>query len=177
MDAKDIPPKKIKMLRNKFKKIVLNSIIIIFIFSLDRISKIYILKIAEIESSVDIYLTPYLNFYLIWNKGIAFGFFSFNESLIYNLITLVIMLIILIILSMIVKSYGFTKYSLMIVMGGALGNLFDRIYYSAVPDFIDFHINGYHWFIFNVADIFVTVGILCLIFDEMFINSKKNEKI
>jgi signal peptidase II len=177
MDAKDIPPKKIKMLRNKFKKIVLNSIIIIFIFSLDRISKIYILKIAEIESSVDIYLTPYLNFYLIWNKGIAFGFFSFNESLIYNLITLVIMVIILIILSMIVKSYGFTKYSLMIVMGGALGNLFDRIYYSAVPDFIDFHINGYHWFIFNVADIFVTVGILCLIFDEMFINSKKNEKI
>ena len=177
MDAKDIPPKKIKMLRNKFKKIVLNSIIIIFIFSLDRISKIYILKIAEIESSVDIYLTPYLNFYLIWNKGIAFGFFSFNESLIYNLITLVIMLIILIILSMIVKSYGFTKYSLMIVMGGALGNLFDRIYYSAVPDFIDFHINGYHWFIFTVADIFVTVGILCLIFDEMFINSKKNEKI
>jgi len=177
MDAKDIPPKKIKMLRNKFKKIVLNSIIIIFIFSLDRISKIYILKIAEIESSVDIYLTPYLNFYLVWNKGIAFGFFSFNESLIYNLITLVIMVIILIILSMIVKSYGFTKYSLMIVMGGALGNLFDRIYYSAVPDFIDFHINGYHWFIFNVADIFVTVGILCLIFDEMFINSKKNEKI
>ena len=78
---------------------------------------------------------------------------------------------------MIVKSYGFTKYSLMIVMGGALGNLFDRIYYSAVPDCIDFHINGYHWFIFNVADIFVTVGILCLIFDEMFINSKKNEKI
>lgn len=177
MDAKDIPPKKIKMLRNKFKKIVLNSIIIIFIFSLDRISKIYILKIAEIESSVDIYLTPYLNFYLIWNKGIAFGFFSFNESLIYNLITLVIMVIILIVLSMIVKSNGFTKYSLMIVMGGALGNLFDRIYYSAVPDFIDFHINGYHWFIFNVADIFVTVGILCLIFDEMFINSKKNEKI
>jgi len=165
------------MLRNKFKKIVLNSIIIIFIFSLDRISKIYILKIAEIESSVDIYLTPYLNFYLIWNKGIAFGFFSFNESLIYNLITLVIMVIILIVLSMIVKSNGFTKYSLMIVMGGALGNLFDRIYYSAVPDFIDFHINGYHWFIFNVADIFVTVGILCLIFDEMFINSKKNEKI
>jgi signal peptidase II len=177
MDAKDIPPKKIKMFKNKFKKIILNSIIIIFIFSLDRISKIYILKIAEIESSVDIYLTPYLNFYLIWNKGIAFGFFSFNESLIYNLITLVIMVIILIILSMIVKSYGFTKYSLMIVMGGALGNLFDRIYYSAVPDFIDFHINGYHWFIFNVADIFVTVGILCLIFDEMFINSKKNEKI
>jgi signal peptidase II len=77
---------------------------------------------------------------------------------------------------MIVKSNGFKKYSLMIVMGGALGNLFDRIYYSAVPDFIDFHINGYHWFIFNVADIFVTVGILCLIFDEMFINNKKNEK-
>ena len=174
---RDIPPKKIKMLKNKLKEIVLNSTIIIVIFFLDRISKIYILKIAEFESSVDIYLTPYLNFYLIWNKGIAFGLFSFNESLIYNLITLVILVIILIIVTMIVKSSGFKKYSLMLVMGGALGNLFDRIYYSAVPDFIDFHINGYHWFIFNVADIFVTIGILCLIFDEMFINSKKNEKI
>ena len=132
------------MFKVNIKRTLLDSLIILAIFLVDRISKIYILKIAEIESSVDIYLTPYLNFYLIWNKGIAFGFFSFYVSLIYNLITLVIMLIILIILSMIVKSYGFTKYSLMIVMGGALGNLFDRIYYSAVPDFIDFHINGYH---------------------------------
>ena len=165
------------MLKNKIKEILLNSTIIIVIFFIDRISKIYILKIAEFENSVDIYLTSYLNFYLIWNKGIAFGFFAFDERLIYNLITLVIVAIIIIIIIMILRSKGFTKYSLISVLGGALGNLFDRIYYSAVPDFIDFHINGYHWFIFNVADIFVTVGILCLIFDEMFINSKKNEEI
>ena len=57
---------------------------------MDRVSKIYILKIAELENKVDIYITQYLNFYLIWNKGIAFGLFSFEENLIYNLISLTI---------------------------------------------------------------------------------------
>ena len=161
------------MFKTNFKKIFINSIIVFVIFLADRISKIYILKISELESSVNIYVTQYINFYLIWNKGIAFGLFSFNESLIYNLITLIIAAITIIILVMIIKNVGFKRYSLLIVFGGSLGNLFDRIYYSAVPDFIDFHINNFHWFVFNIADIFITVGVLCLIFDEMFINYKK----
>ena len=161
------------MFKTNFKKIFINSIIVFVIFLTDRISKIYILKISELESSVNIYVTQYVNFYLIWNKGIAFGLFSFNESLTYNLITFIIATITIIILVMIIKNVGFKRYSLLIVFGGSLGNLFDRIYYSAVPDFIDFHINEYHWFVFNAADIFVTIGVLCLIFDEMFINSKK----
>ena len=78
---------------------------------------------------------------------------------------------------MIYNSNGFKNFSLILVLGGALGNLFDRMYYSAVPDFIDFHINGFHWFVFNVADIFITLGIICLIFHEIFVNNKKNEKI
>ena len=161
------------MQKVNFKTIILNFLIVLIIFLADRLSKIYILKIAELENTVDIYITQYLNFYLIWNKGIAFGLFSFNESFIYSVITSIIAIITIIILLMIIKNKGFKKYSLLLVFGGSLGNLFDRIYYSAVPDFIDLHINDFHWFVFNGADIFITMGIICLIFDEMFINSKK----
>ena len=160
------------------KKIFFNSALILAIFFVDRISKIYIIKISVLENKVDIYLTEYLNFYLIWNKGIAFGLFSFNESFIYNSITGIIIIISIIISIMIYKNNGFKKISLILVLGGALGNLFDRIYYSAVPDFIDLHFNDFHWFVFNVADIFITVGIVCLIFAELFLNklNLKNEK-
>ena len=155
------------------KKVLINFIMVVTIFLIDRLSKIYILKKAEIESTVDIYITEYLNFYLIWNKGIAFGLFSFNESFMYNLITFTIAAITIIILIMIFKNEGLKKYSLLSIFGGSLGNLFDRIYYSGVPDFIDFHINDFHWFVFNFADILITIGVLCLIFDEMFTDSKK----
>ena len=161
------------MLKINLKKILINFIIILIIFLIDRLSKIYILQIAELGKTVDIYVTQYLNFYLIWNKGIAFGLFSFDESFIYNLITSIILTITTVILVMITKSTGFKKYSLLLVFGGSSGNLFDRIYYSAVPDFIDIHINDFHWFVFNAADIFITIGIICLIFDEIFINNKK----
>jgi len=160
------------MLKVNFKKTLLNSIIVLVIFLADRISKIYILKIAELENTVDIYLTSYLNFYLIWNKGIAFGLFSFDENFIYQSISLVIFIISIVLIIMIIKSEGFKRYSIVFILGGALGNLFDRIYYSAVPDFIDLHFQGFHWFVFNVADIFITFGVICLILSE--INLKKN---
>ena len=164
------------MLKENFKKLLMNSIIISAIFLSDRISKIYILKKAELESGVDIYLTPYLNLYLIWNKGIAFGLLSFNENLIYQSISLIILIVCVVIFIVIIKSNGLKKYSLISVLGGALGNFFDRIYYSAVPDFIDFHIGSFHWFIFNVADMFITIGVICLILDEL-VNYKKNNEI
>jgi signal peptidase II len=164
------------MIKARLKKILKNFTIIIFIFLTDRISKIYILKIAELESAVDIYLTPYLNLYLIWNKGIAFGLLNFDESFVYNIISLVIAAVTIVILVMIIRSNGAKMYSLIFVFGGSIGNLFDRIYYSAVPDFIDFHINNFHWFIFNVADIFITLGVICLIYVEIFFKNGKNEK-
>ena len=163
------------MFKINFKRLLLNSIIILVIFVIDRISKIYIIKIAELENSVDIYLTPFLNFYLIWNKGIAFGLFSFDENYIYYLISLLIFIINIVIILMIIGSNGLKRYSLIVVLGGSIGNLFDRIYYSAVPDFIDFHINNFHWFIFNVADIFITLGVFCLIYVEIFFNKGRNE--
>ena len=143
---------------------------------MDRVSKIYILNIAELENAIDIYVTSYLNFYLIWKKGIAFGLFSINESLMYNLLTCIIALITFIVLVMAIWAKKLKKYPLIFVFSGSIGNLFDRVYYSAVPDFIDFHINDFHWFIFNVADIFITFGIVCLIIVEIFFNNEKNEK-
>ena len=164
------------MLKMNLKKILLNFIIVMAIFLTDRIFKVYILKIAQIENTVDIYLTEYLNLYLIWNQGIAFGVFSFNDGLIYNIITLIISVITIVILAMIVKNKGFKRYSLLFILGGSLGNLFDRIYYSAVPDFIDLHYNSFHWFVFNVADIFITFGVICLIFAEIFYKDNEYEK-
>ena len=161
----------------KIKNFILNFIILITIFLIDRISKIYIIKLAELENSVDIYITPYLNLYLIWNKGIAFGLLSVNETIIYNIITFIIVIIIIVILFMMVKNDNVQRYFLALVAGGALGNLYDRIVYTAVPDFIDLHFQGFHWFVFNVADIFITVGVFCLILVELFYNNKiTNEK-
>ena len=166
------------MFKNFIKQNQLALIMLTILFLMDRFSKFFILKLVEQGEKLDLYITSYLNLYLIWNKGIAFGLLSFDESIIYNIITALILIIILILLIMIVRSKGFLKYSLVAVMAGALGNVFDRIYYSAVPDFIDFHINEFHWFIFNIADIFVTIGVFCLICVELFINKaiKKNEK-
>ena len=166
------------MFKNLIKQNQLAFIILTILFLIDRFSKFFILKLVEQGEKLDIYITSYLNLYLIWNKGIAFGLLSFNENMIYNIITVLILIIIFTILIMIIKSKGFVKYSLVIVLAGALGNVFDRIYYSAVPDFIDFHIHEFHWFIFNIADIFVTIGVFCLIYVELFINKeiKNNEK-
>ena len=159
------------------KKVSLNLIAISTIFLIDRLTKLYILKLAEIENSVDIYLTSYLNLYLIWNKGIAFGLLSINESMIYNTITIIIGIIIIVILLMLWRNDNIQRYFLILIVGGALGNFYDRIIYTAVPDFIDLHFKGFHWFVFNVADIFITIGVFCLILVELFYNNKiKNEK-
>ena len=154
------------------KKIIINILIVSIIFFLDRVSKIYIINLAELENSLEIYINSYLNLYLIWNKGIAFGLFSFDESSVYNFVTILILVILLIILILIFKSETYKSYFYTIILGGALGNLFDRFYYSAVPDFIDLHINNFHWFIFNIADIFITLGVICLIYVEVFLDKK-----
>ena len=156
----------------QLNKILSNTVIVFFIFLIDRCFKIYIVEFAELENQVDIYINTYLNFYLVWNKGIAFGLFSFDENFIYQSISLVIFIISIVLIIMIIKSEGFKRYSIVFILGGALGNLFDRIYYSAVPDFIDLHFQGFHWFVFNVADIFITFGVICLILSET--NLKKN---
>ena len=122
------------------------------------------------------YLTEYLNLYLIWNKGIAFGLLSFDENFLYTLISLIIAIVTAIILIIAMKENGIKRYSLIVVFSGSIGNLFDRVYYKAVPDFIDLHVNNFHWFIFNVADIFITIGVICLIYDEVFLNNKKNNE-
>ena len=154
------------------KKIIISILIIFFIFLLDRITKILILNIAEETGEVDIYINSFFNLYLVWNKGIGFGLLSFDQEHIYNSITILIILINFIIIYLIYLEKGIKTYFLLAILGGSLGNLFDRIYYNAVPDFMDLNYKGFHWFIFNVADIFITLGIICLILAEI-INYKK----
>ena len=154
------------------KNLYSNFLTVIIIFSLDRISKYYVILLNEKNLSPDIFTSKYLNISLIWNQGIAFGLFSFNEVNLYNFLTALIAIIIAIIFFMILRSEGIKKYSLLMILGGALGNLYDRIFYKAVPDFIDFHIGNFHWFIFNVADIFITLGVIFMILLELIDNNR-----
>ena len=166
------------MIRFLDKKIIYYFLISLSIFALDRISKIYVINIAEKFGQVDIYINKFLNIILVWNSGIGFGLLSFEKEFLYNLTTLIIILVNFVILYLGIKSNNLKGFLFFIILGGSLGNLFDRLYYSAVPDFIDINYNGFHWFIFNVADIFISVGIICLIFVEIFFDKeeKLNEK-
>ena len=153
------------------QKILLNLTIILSIFFLDRISKIYILNIADSEGIVNFTINSFLNIILVWNSGIGFGLLSFEKQFVYNLITLIIVLVNFVILYLGVNSSNFKGLIFFVILGGSLGNLFDRLYYSAVPDFIDLNYNDFHWFIFNIADVFITLGVVCLIFVELFLNN------
>ena len=159
------------------RKNIFYALIVIFIFLLDRFSKIYILNYVEENGNIDIYVNSFLNLILVWNTGIGFGLFSSEGTLFYNLITILIVFINIIIIYFINTAEDYRIYFFLIILGGSLGNLFDRVYYFAVPDFIDLNYKGFHWFIFNVADIFISIGIICLIISELFFFNKiKNEK-
>jgi len=156
------------------KNFYLNLTIILFIFVLDRLSKLYIIYLDKINNGSEIYQSKFLNVYLIWNEGIAFGLFSLDDKHLYNILTLIILIITFIILYLVAKNKGFKRYSLIFILGGAIGNIFDRIFYKAVPDFLDFHIGNFHWFIFNVSDIFITFGVICMITLELIGKNDKN---
>ena len=150
-------------------------IIILGIFFFDRATKIYLLNLQANGTEIDFYIYPFLNFYLIWNTGIGFGLASMETNIYYHILTLIIAIVNIGLIYLLVKSKSIYAYLLAIIIGGSLGNLFDRIYYYAVPDFIDLHLGNYHWFIFNVADIFITLGIIGLISVELFKKEKVSE--
>ena len=150
------------------KKNIFDFFIILIIFSLDRISKVIVIDLNKTNELINYNLTTFINLDLVWNQGIAFGLFSFNENIYYNVLTSIIIIVTLVVFVLMLKSKRYQKYGFLMVFGGSLGNIFDRLYYSSVPDFIDLHINNFHWFIFNVADIFITLGVILLILTEFF---------
>ena len=160
------------ILKNIKKNSILNLLLFCFIFLFDRLTKIYVIDLNKQFLDSEIYSSKFLNVSLIWNKGIAFGLLSFNESYVYNILTIIIFLIIFVLIYVTTKSEGLKKYSYVMVLGGASGNIFDRVFYNSVPDFIDFHVGNFHWFIFNIADIFITLGVICLIILEITDNNK-----
>ena len=152
-------------------------LILFLIFILDRFSKIYVIYLSEKNNYSQIFSSKFLDIHLIWNEGIAFGLLSSSETYFYNLISTIIAIIIFILFLMIIRSKGLKKLLLISILGGAIGNFYDRMVYKAVPDFIDFHINDFHWFIFNIADIFISLGVFFMILYEIIDNnSEKNEK-
>ena len=163
------------IIKNLGKKFFINSSLILAIFLIDRISKIYVIYLNQKLLGSEIFSSNYLNISLIWNEGIAFGLFSFSQTIIYDLLTLFISLVIFVIFIMLIKSNDLRKYPLLMIFGGAIGNLYDRVFYKAVPDFIDVHVNNFHWFIFNVADIFISIGVISMILIEIIDNKRKHD--
>ena len=149
------------------------AVIILIIFFFDRATKMYLIDLQATGIDIDFYIFPFLNFYLVWNTGIGFGLVSLETNIFYHVLTAIITLINLALIFFLLKAQGINAYLFALIIGGSLGNLFDRIYYYAVPDFIDIHLGNFHWFIFNVADIFITAGIIGFIFAELL----KKEKI
>ena len=159
----------------KLKNLLNHFIIIIVIFIIDRVSKIYLLNLHENGIDVDFYIFPFLNIYLVWNTGIGFGLFSTDPNIFYHFLTVLIGMINLVLIILLFNLNGIRKYFISMILGGSFGNFFDRIHYFAVPDFVDLHIGNFHWFIFNIADIFITIGIICLILVEIFSKSINKE--
>ena len=156
------------MARYLNKNFVINFFIILSIFGLDRFTKVYVISLNEKNLSSELFVSKFLNINLIYNEGIAFGLLSFNERFGYNLVTIIIAIVIIVLIVMLLNAQKFKRLALLCVIGGALGNFYDRVVFNAVPDFIDFHIGEFHWFIFNIADIFITVGILLLLIVDIF---------
>jgi len=148
-------------------------IIVLAVFFFDRTTKMYLINLQTTGTDIDFYILPFLNFYLVWNVGIGFGLVSLETNTFYHILTAIIAIVNLVLIFFLLKAKGIYTYLFALIIGGSLGNLFDRIYYYAVPDFIDIHVGNFHWFIFNVADIFITVGIIGFIFTELL----KKEKI
>jgi len=155
-----------------FSKEIITSLLVVFlVFILDRLTKIAIIN--HQLNGQSIVVNDYLNFELIWNTGIGFGLLSQNANIYYHLISLMIFFVIIFLVYIITKAIFLEKVLFSLILGGAVGNFYDRLIYFAVPDFIDFHINNFHWFTFNIADIFITLGIILIIINDMVF--KKNE--
>ena len=162
------------ILKNLDKSFFINLAIVSLVFLVDRISKVYVIYLDQLKNSNEIFSSKFLSINLYWNEGIAFGLFAFDKSYFYNTLTIIIFFIILFVFFMIIKTTGVKKYFLLFIFGGAIGNFYDRVFYKAVPDFIDFHIGEYHWFIFNFADVFISTGVFFMIFFEFFSNTNNN---
>ena len=153
---------------------IISILLIGSIFLIDRFSKIKIINYI-LSNNNSIYVNNYLNLDLVWNTGIGFGFLALDGGTLYHLISLIIFIVILGLIFFIIKSsLESEKFLYSMILGGALGNFYDRALYFAVPDFIDIHFNDYHWFTFNIADIFITLGIVFVIFRDLLFKNEKN---
>ncbi len=141
------------------KKIIYYTILFVSLFSLDRFSKIWALNNLAYEN---IPVFKYLNFSLVLNRGVSFGIFGSSSSAAFYLLTILIFLVIGFFVFFSISEYkrGMNIFWHIFIIAGAYSNLLDRIMYKGVVDFIDFYVGTWHWPTFNVADIFIVLGVL-----------------
>ena len=140
-------------------------------FIFDRLTKEYVINFFLNHKWESYYVNEFLNFVLVWNTGMAFGLFE-SDTNFYHLLSFLIICLITFLFFWLFKSDSkFEKISVSLIIGGALGNLYDRIIFRAVPDFIDLHYLDFHWFVFNVSDVIITIGITLLLFKEILIKN------
>ena len=161
-----------KNLKSKIfsKETIISLFVFLSVFTFDRLTKLAIINNQLNNQSI--FINNYLNFELIWNTGIGFGLFSQDANIYYHLTSLLILFVIIFLIYLVIKAIFFEKILYSLILGGAAGNLYDRLIYFAVPDFIDLHINDFHWFTFNIADIFITIGIILIITQDL-VSKKK----
>ncbi len=157
-------------------------ILFIFLFAAaDQITKLFVIYYFEIDvdrlnSTILFPINEYLNFYVIWNKGFAFGLFQNDINLVNNIYMILILIVIIILCIYAIQINRRAYYfSFSLIIGGAIGNLIDRFSYTAVLDFIDLHYNNFHWYVFNIADITITTGCILTIILELFFKEKENQ--
>jgi signal peptidase II len=144
---------------------------------LDQVTKLYFYDLLVASGRRGIEVLPFFNLVTVWNYGISFGMFN-NGSAEASIIFVVLALAIVVALLMWLRTAGhpLVAAALGLVIGGAIGNVIDRLRFGAVFDFLDFHIGGWHWPAFNVADSAITIGVVLLCIDALFLSARSAKK-
>ena len=154
---------------------ILFSVISIMIVIVDFVTKKWMLSVL-FEIPRQIVVTSFFNLTPVWNKGISFGIMSSHPEIIRFIIPVLALLVILYLIRQIHLQRRMQQIGSAIIAGGAAGNVIDRFLYGRVVDFFDFHIGGYHWPAFNIADIAICAGVAIMIYVIIWPSSKLGEE-
>lgn len=142
-------------------------------FVVDQAHKWWMLNVYGIEQKGKVTLTPFFDLVMVWNEGISYGLFAQDESGQWILIAVALVAACVLWVWMAQADNRIAGASIGLIIGGALANALDRALYGAVADFFSFHAFGYHWYVFNIADVAIVVGVIGLLYDTLVLSHKK----
>lgn len=148
--------------------------LLVLIALADQLTKWWVVDVLLFKKVGQIEVTSFFNIVLVWNKGVTFGLFNQHSQYMPYILSGVAIVVVLLLLVWLLRAATlYEALGLGGIIGGAIGNVADRIHYGAVVDFLDFHCQGYHWYAFNIADSAIVVGVGLLMFDNL-VTSLKN---